>query len=41
MINSEAAFQTPPQVFSYEFWEIFKRAYFEEHQRTAAFVGSQ
>ena len=29
--------ETPTQVFSCEFCEIFKTAYFEEHLRTTAF----
>ena len=28
--------ETPVQVFSFEFWEIFKSTYFAEHLQTAA-----
>ena len=27
--------ETPTQVLSYEYWEIFKNTFFEEHLRTA------
>ena len=33
--------ETPTQVFSCEYYEIFKNTYFEEHLRTAASVDSK
>ena len=32
--------KTPTQVFSCEYYEIFKNTYFEEHLGTAALIGS-
>ena len=28
--------ETPTQVFSCQYWEIFMKAFFEEHMQTAA-----
>ena len=39
MLESLFKKETLTQVFSREYCEIFKNTYFEEHLRTAAFVG--
>ena len=33
---SKAKKETPAQVFSCEYWEMFKKTYFEEHLRRVA-----